>query len=492
MANNFLHGAEVQTVSDGDTSVQVTSTSIIGIVGTAPFADPTQFPLNTPVLVNGNNTALIGALIANAQATDIDVGTLPQAIADMLDELTPAVVVVRVQAVSTNGAQTPASYDPATIPNVVGGLDANGNALGVHVLLNAESVTGYRPRLLCAPGWTHQTTAGAVLNVAATQGGSGYTPGTYQLVLTGAGTGAVVNAVVDAGGAVSSVAVTENGSGYAASGTTAAMPAAAGAGTSPAEFTISVGNTDNPVIAELSGIAQRLGAVIYADGPNVSDAAAISAAGQGGQRVMMIDPWMIKLNRAGVMTAFPQSAKWAAKQAYVDNTIGWWASVSNKPLNGILALARPVSFTLGDESCSANLLNGAYVSTVIRASAGFKTWGNRALDGSFLCVTRTVDIVNASLLASALQFVDDGVTTNFVDEVVGSVNAFLRQLKSLGAITGGKCWADTALNTPQSVMNGQTYFDFDIGPVYPAERITFRSSINNNYITTIFGNGSNS
>ena len=88
-----------------------------------------------------------------------------------------------------------------------------------------------------------------------------------------------------------------------------------------------------------------------------------------------------------------------------------------------------------------------------------------------------------------LQFVDRGIDRNFVTEVVEFVNAYLRQIKAKGAILDGKCWANTQLNTASSVTNGQVYFDFDIGPVYPCERITFRSSINNNYVQTTF-NGS--
>ncbi|MCT6819478.1 MAG: hypothetical protein M3009_03265 [Bombella apis] len=106
-------------------------------------------------------------------------------------------------------------------------------------------------------------------------------------------------------------------------------------------------------------------------------------------------------------------------------------------------------------------------------------------------MTRTLDDINDALLLAVMQFVDRGIDKNFVTEITAFVNSYLRQLISKGAITGGRCWADTSLNTASAVTNGQVYFDFDVGPVYPAERITFRSTINDGYVTTIF-TGSNS
>jgi uncharacterized protein len=65
------------------------------------------------------------------------------------------------------------------------------------------------------------------------------------------------------------------------------------------------------------------------------------------------------------------------------------------------------------------------------------------------------------------------------------VNAYLRFLTSLGAILGGKCWADPDLNTPDQIAQGKVYFNFDFTPPYPAEHITFRSHLVNDYLTEI-------
>lgn len=99
------------------------------------------FPLNTPVLIAGSvaQAALLGAT-----------GTLPQALTDILAQCGAVVVVVRVDV----GAN-----DAATMASVVGGINAiTGKNEGVHALLSAESILGVKPRILAAPGWTHQRT----------------------------------------------------------------------------------------------------------------------------------------------------------------------------------------------------------------------------------------------------------------------------------------------------------------------------------------------
>ncbi|NKD86353.1 phage tail sheath family protein, partial [Haematospirillum jordaniae] len=57
---------------------------------------------------------------------------------------------------------------------------------------------------------------------------------------------------------------------------------------------------------------------------------------------------------------------------------------------------------------------------------------------------------------------------------------------NLGAVLGGRCWADPDLNTPANITQGKIYFNFDFTPPYPAEHITFRSHLVNDYIKEAF------
>lgn len=68
----------------------------------------------------------------------------------------------------------------------------------------------------------------------------------------------------------------------------------------------------------------------------------------------------------------------------------------------------------------------------------------------------------------------------------GSARVYSVYLKNIGAIIDGKCWADSSINTPDQVEQGKVTFDFDFTPPYPAEHITFRSRMVNDYLEEIF------
>ena len=57
MSDAFLHGIEVVDIDDGIRPIQTARSSVIGIVGTAPAATETLFPLNTPVLIAAQRMA---------------------------------------------------------------------------------------------------------------------------------------------------------------------------------------------------------------------------------------------------------------------------------------------------------------------------------------------------------------------------------------------------------------------------------------------------
>lgn len=390
----FLHGVEVIEIDAGPRPIQTVKSSVIGIVGTAPDADPDAFPLNTPVLVAGSRKEAAGL-----DTVGTALGTLPAAMDGIFDQIGAVVIVVRVEEGAT---------EAESLANVIGGVNAvDGNFEGVHALVGAESVVGFSPRILIAPGFTHQRPL----------------------------------------------------------------------------------DNANPVVAELQGIGDRLRAVIIADGPNTNDADAITAAGDfGSDRIYLIDPWH-KVMAGSDIVSVPASSRVAGLIAKVDNDTGFWASPSNNLLGGVIGTSRPVDFTLGDASARANLLNEAKVATTIRQN-GYRLWGNRSLTEDtkwiFLSVRRTADIINDSLLRAHLWAVDRGITKTYVSDVEESVNAYLRDLVALGAILGGRCWADPDLNSAANIQLGKVFFNFDFTPVYPAEHITFRSHLVNDYIEEVF------
>ena len=469
----FLHGVEVLQIDTGRRTITTASTSVIGVVGTAPDADATAFPINKPVLIAGSRTEA-GKLDTLGNRA----GTLPNALDAILDHTSAVVVVVRVEeGESATG----------TMANVLGGVNANTGAYeGVQALLGSKSALGFAPRILIAPGFTHTRQRNAVTALTVTTPGTGYTAAPTVTLTGGNGTGATATAEINAQGGVSKLVVTNPGTGY----TAAPKVEFSGGGGSGAAATACFGSSSNPVVSEMIGIANKMRAVIIADGPNTNDADAIAYRGDfGSKRVYIVDPKVIIVDADGNNQTDWASSRVAGLIAWNDNENGFWTSPSNKPFVGIVGVSRPIDFTMGDSSSRANMLNENEVATITNED-GYRLWGNRTCSDdqkwAFLSVVRTADIINDSLMQNHLWAVDRGITKTYVDDVIGGVNAYLRYLKSIGAILGGKCWADKDLNTPSEIEKGHVFFDFDFTPVYQAERITFRSHLVNDYITEIF------
>lgn len=349
------------------------------------------FPINTPVLVvpNDGQWSRLG-----------DAGTLSRAIDNMWKQCGTPVVVVRV-------AQTNDDSNDATISAAAG---SSGDRTGVFALLNAKAVTGQKPRILVAPGFSSKAN----------------------------------------------------------------------------------------VLTSLASVAETLKGWVIADGPNSTDADALNMAlGYGDDRIYLIDPYVAVSREEGTVYE-PASSFVAGLIAYVHNNEGFWYSPSNHTIKGIIGLARPIDFEMGDETCRANLLNAGNVSTIIRKD-GFRLWGNRTLSSdqamAFLCVRMTADIINDSILEAHLWAVDRMLTKSYVSAVTESVNAYLRTLIAQGALVGAQsvenkvnvCWLDSDLNSAANLAAGKIYFDFAFTPSYPAERVEFRSEPNTNGLTSILG-----
>lgn len=171
-----------------------------------------------------------------------------------------------------------------------------------------------------------------------------------------------------------------------------------------------------------------------------------------------------------------------------DNDRGFWWSPSNQEVFGIESMDKPVDFQLGDSTSLANVLNEGNVATFIR-EGGFRLWGNRS--GStdpkyaFLSVRRTADLIFDSILRAHLWAVDRNITKTYLEDVSEGVNAYLRTLQNLGAVIGGTCWPDPDLNSPANIAQGKVYFNFDFTPPYPAEHVTFRAILTQDYLSEI-------
>ncbi len=158
MPEQYIHGIEHVEITDGVRPISTVKSSVIGLIGTASEAEIAQFPINTPVLIAGRRTdaAKLGTK-----------GTLPAAIDGIFDQCGAMVVVIRVADGVAREAQgdTPAvTAEAATISNIIGGVDAvTGLNTGIQCFLDANSAVKVRPRILIAPGFSHQQAVGTEL-----------------------------------------------------------------------------------------------------------------------------------------------------------------------------------------------------------------------------------------------------------------------------------------------------------------------------------------
>lgn len=146
--DQYHHGVRVVEITGGSRPIRTISTAIIGLIATAPDADVTAFPLNTPVLVTNVYDALAKA------GTQ---GTLAKSLNAIAKQTRPLIVVVRVEQSAEFATQT---------TNVIGTVLANGQRTGLQALLSAQAMLGVKPRIIGAPGLDPQPVAAEMASIA--------------------------------------------------------------------------------------------------------------------------------------------------------------------------------------------------------------------------------------------------------------------------------------------------------------------------------------
>lgn len=399
------------TLPAGSTVVAVKSSDGV----TTHTGSGTDYSVSSNVITNVSGSGIADAATVQVTYTntftvtthytlDNDTGVISLTTAGAAKVITDATVAVSYE-----------YLDPTSVViAAIVGADTSGVRTGVYALLDCESVLGVKPRVICAPGWTHQKES-------------------------------------DAPNVVVSELIGENG-------------------------------TD---------ILDKLKAFVVADATDETgtyDDAVTYAADFDSKRVYVVFPQIKYTDPDSVVSTRPASGAVAGLVAKVesDNAPGGYRlSPSNKVIRGILGTAVAIDASLGDASSTANLLNSNRVATIIRRGSSFYLWGNRSTttdsDFSFLSVTRIFDIVNESIKEAHVWAIDQNITVDFVNEVLERVNAFIRSLISQGVLIDGSAFADSVLNTAESLASGQLYINLDLLPPTPAERITFRSHLSRDY-----------
>lgn len=248
--------------------------------------------------------------------------------------------------------------------------------------------------------------------------------------------------------------------------------------------------TRNAVAVSLAAMAARLRAIVVASTVNASKEEAVMYKDDfEDPRMFLVYP-SVNFPKPGVSGQVDEVTLDALTLGLIaatdnDPSGGFWHSPSNRLLNGPVSLSKPIDWGLSDTESMANYLNEHNVTVAIR-EGGFRLWGNRMSDGTFITTRRTADIIEDSIAEAHRYAVDRNITKGYVAQLLANVNSYLAVLERQGAILGGRAWFDPTLNTPTVVASGQLFIDYEFTPPVPAERITFRAHLVNDYITKIF------
>ncbi|PAS29082.1 phage tail sheath C-terminal domain-containing protein [Vibrio cholerae] len=484
----FLHGAEVIEIDDGSRPIQTVKSAVIGLVGTAPLsaaATAAALTIGTAILNDGLKlTAVKTGTEGNAISVEVLAPTA--ASSELAVTVTNNKISIQLASDESGALTTTATElasalmaDPAAkaLVTAVALGDGSGDVAPVsHAYLSGGENEPFPLKKPVAVAGSRK--------LIEKLGNEGTLPAAFDDIFDQ--TGALVIVVRAEKGQTE-----EQMQANVIEAMQAFLDSQTETGYTPRILVAPEFSQFDAVASELEAKAKRLRAITYLDCERTASYTdAMKRARQFGERVEVEWPWVRVFDtELAKEIDRPSSARQAGLRARIDAEKGFWWSKSNQEIYGIVGTSQPVDWALGDPNTTANMLNENKVSTIIR-EGGFRHWGNRTCSTdpkwTFEQTRRTADMINDSVQRSHLWAVDRNITKTYVDDVISGVNAYLRELKALGAILGGECWADKELNTPATIQKGIVYFDFDFCPPYPAEHIVFRSRLNNAYLEEVF------
>lgn len=476
MAANYLHGVETIELNKGPIPVQVVKSAVIGLVGIAP-----KGPKQALTIVQN-------ALDAAQFGSELPGFNIPQALAAIFAQGAGTVIVVNTL---DDAANLVAKSGEAISISTVGKGKTNKPPIKDFVLKQTISGT---TTTIAASKYTIDDFGNIVITdttlLTAINGGTAAITADYKEL-----DGATVNAA-QINGSIS-------GSGVR-TGIELFGLAFATFGMNPKILIAPNYSTLTAVADNLISAAEKYRAIALLDAPaGTTVAAAIASRGPLGtvggfktasDRAVLCYPLLKAYDAySNADENRPYSQFLAGVIAATDNEEGYWVSPSNKELRGITGVERLITWAINDAQTDANLLNEKGITTIaLGYGTGTRTWGNRSAafptntaPKNFIAVRRVADILHESLELAMLPFVDRPLNQALIDDIRETVNSFIRVLIARGAVIDGKCTYDPAKNPPTELAAGHVTFDIDFMPPTPAERITFESFINIEYLRSL-------
>lgn len=258
-------------------------------------------------------------------------------------------------------------------------------------------------------------------------------------------------------------------------------------------------STAAAVVSALATKADHFKGMALIDAPaGTSVATALASRGPGGAINFNVANKRLVLLYPGVKTydtyTNADQVRWysqymAGVMSNVHYELGYWNSPSNKTIQGITGMERKITFDPSDQTgtTEANQLNAIGITTIANSfGTGFLTWGNRSslwpgttTPDNFINVQTVRDVVEDSIQYNMMQFLDQNIGIGQIDNVVETVNNFIKTLIGRGAlIDGSNCLFDPLLNSDVTLAAGQVIFSLDLMAPTPGERLTFLSTLN--------------
>jgi len=241
------------------------------------------------------------------------------------------------------------------------------------------------------------------------------------------------------------------------------------------------------VTAAMVVVAKKLRAMSYAAaiGADIA-AAAVYRATFDARELMLLYPDFLVTKADGSVGSAPAVAYALGLRAKIDQETGFHKTISNVSVAGVVGLSRDIQFDIQDGSTEAGVLNAAQVTALVRTDAGFRLWGGRtcAADPQFAfeSATRTAQVLADTVGEGLLWAIDKPLRPSLVKDIVETINAKLRELKSAGLILGGRAWFDADKNQAADLQAGKLALDYDYTPVPPLEQLGLTQRITDTYL----------
>lgn len=242
------------------------------------------------------------------------------------------------------------------------------------------------------------------------------------------------------------------------------------------------------VTTELVSVAQKLNGFVYASCGNAqSKEQAVQYRRNFSQReLMLIFGDFLSFNPHTKQTEVDYAVvRAAAMRAYQDKEFGWHTLISNKGLNGVTGVTKPLSFDINDSATDVNYLNEQGITCCVNHN-GFKFWGLRTCSADKLFIyenyTRTAQVLKDTIAQSFDWAMDKNISVMLVKEIVEAINAKWREYIAKGYLVGGKAFINAEFNTAATLKDAKLLVSYDYCPVPPLEQLGFNQYINDEYL----------